>query len=75
MSQLVTGTLSTVPSQSSSVPGLAHVSVPLGVNWVQVPHALVDLSVDKMHACVPAEQMPLNPVVQDRGALPAEHLQ
>jgi hypothetical protein len=58
--QTATGTLSTMPSQSSSVPGLAHVSVLWGVTCVQVPHALDDLSADTTHACEPAEQMPLN---------------
>jgi hypothetical protein len=56
--------LSIVPSQSSSVPGLAQVSVPLGVVWAQAPHVLVDLSPDMTQGFEPAEQIPLNPVEQ-----------
>jgi hypothetical protein len=58
--------LSTVPSQSSSVPGLVQVSTPLGVDCVQVvAQSLVDLSPDKTQGCEPAAQMPYNPVEQD----------
>jgi hypothetical protein len=56
--------LSVVPSQSSSVPGLAQVSVPLGVVWTQAPHVLVDLLPDMTQGLEPAAQMPFNPVEQ-----------
>jgi hypothetical protein len=75
MLQGLVGALSTVPSQSSSAPGFAHVSVPLAFSWAQAPHALVALLLETTQTWEPAWQMPSKPVEQDRGELAIAHWQ
>jgi hypothetical protein len=64
-----------MPSQSSSVPILAQVSVPGKTVWAQTAgaHAVDELSAERTHFCVLTAQMPFRPATVQACVFPTWH--